>query len=122
MEWVNDHRLLYFRLVAREGSVAARERRASACTQSTDSEYLADQTAADLTGEPDGLANALEKLQFGAERLPSHAEPATASLFIVSPLAGRSSLLNPSRRSRNPTGGWQSAVSCQDIAPCAADS
>jgi len=56
-------------------------------------EYLADQTAARLTGEPEGLARALEKLQFGAERIPSHAEPATASLFIVSPLSGGSSLL-----------------------------
>jgi heat shock protein HtpX len=56
-------------------------------------EYLADQTAARLTGEPEGLARALEKLQFVAEWVPSHAEPATASLFIVSPLSGGSSLL-----------------------------
>jgi heat shock protein HtpX len=57
-------------------------------------EYLADETAARLTGEPGGLASALEKLQLGAERIPSHAEPATASLFIVSPLAGRGSLVS----------------------------
>jgi heat shock protein HtpX len=56
-------------------------------------EYLADETAARLTGEPDGLARALEKLQHGAERIPANVEPATASLFIVSPLAGRGSLL-----------------------------
>jgi len=57
-------------------------------------EYLADETAARLTGEPEGLARALEKLQFVAERISSQAEPATASLFIVSPLAGGSSLLS----------------------------
>lgn len=57
-------------------------------------EYLADETAARLTGEPEGLARALEKLHLGAERIPAHVEPATASLFIVSPLAGRGSLLS----------------------------
>jgi len=57
-------------------------------------EYLADETAARLTGEPEGLARALEKLQFAAERIPSHVEPATASLFIVSPLTGVSGLMN----------------------------
>jgi heat shock protein HtpX len=57
-------------------------------------EYLADETAARLTGEPGGLARALEKLQLGAERIPANVEPATASLFIVSPLAGRGSLVS----------------------------
>lgn len=57
-------------------------------------EYLADETAAHLTGEPEGLARALEKLHRAAERIPAHVEPATASLFIVSPLAGRGSLLS----------------------------
>lgn len=56
-------------------------------------EYLADETAARLTRDPGGLARALDKLQMGAERIPAHVEPATASLFIVSPLAGRGSLL-----------------------------
>lgn len=52
-------------------------------------EYLADETAARLTGDPEGLARALEKLERGAAAIPAHVEPATASLFIVSPLAGR---------------------------------
>jgi heat shock protein HtpX len=57
-------------------------------------EYLADETAARLTGEPEMLARALEKLQRAAERVPSHMEPATASLAIVSPFAGRKTLLS----------------------------
>src|SRR6267378_3484086 len=57
-------------------------------------EYLADQSGAGLSGDPEGLARALEKLQAGASRLPSHADPATASLFIVNPLAGRGGILS----------------------------
>jgi heat shock protein HtpX len=57
-------------------------------------EYLADETGARLTGDPEALARALEKLQRGVERIPAHVEPATASLFIVSPLAGGRSLLS----------------------------
>lgn len=57
-------------------------------------EYLADETAARLTGEPDALASALEKLHRGAVMIPSEAEPATASLFIVSPFAGQAGLLS----------------------------
>lgn len=56
-------------------------------------EYLADETAARLTGDPEGLARALELLHLGAARVPANVEPATASLFIVSPLAGAGSLL-----------------------------
>jgi heat shock protein HtpX len=57
-------------------------------------EYLADETAARLTGDPEGLARALEKLHTVAQRVPAHVEPATASLFIVSPLTGGRSLLS----------------------------
>lgn len=58
-------------------------------------EYLADETAARVTGDPEALARALEKLHLGAQRIPVEAmQPATASLFIVSPLAGAGSLLN----------------------------
>ncbi|GAB4290725.1 MAG: zinc metalloprotease HtpX [Myxococcota bacterium] len=53
-------------------------------------EYLADETAARLTGNPDGLANALDKLDRGISMLSSGDEgnPAYASLFIVNPLSG----------------------------------
>jgi heat shock protein HtpX len=51
-------------------------------------EYLADETGARLTGDPLALASALEKLHGAAQALPARPEPATASLFIVNPLAG----------------------------------
>jgi heat shock protein HtpX len=55
-------------------------------------EYLADETAARLTGEPEALASALARLSASAERLPGDVEPATASLFIVNPFAGAEGL------------------------------
>ncbi|MFO0552625.1 MAG: zinc metalloprotease HtpX [Polyangiaceae bacterium] len=51
-------------------------------------EYLADESGARISGDPEALARALEKLEYGAERVPSWASPATASLFIVNPFAG----------------------------------
>ena len=51
-------------------------------------EYVADATAARLTGDPEALATALERLAFAADRLPARVEPATASLYIVNPLTG----------------------------------
>jgi heat shock protein HtpX len=54
-------------------------------------EYEADASGARLVGHPDGLANALRKLQSAAESIPMRsADPATAHLFIVNPLSGRS--------------------------------
>jgi heat shock protein HtpX len=54
-------------------------------------EYQADASGARLVGYPDGLIAALRKLQSAAERIPMRsADPATAHLFIVSPLSGRS--------------------------------
>jgi heat shock protein HtpX len=51
-------------------------------------EFEADASAARLVGDGEPLARALEKLEIAARRLPMHASPATAHLFIVSPLAG----------------------------------
>ncbi len=56
-------------------------------------EYLADETGARLTHNPDSLARALEKLSLGTQRIPMDASPATAHMFIVNPLAG-GSLMN----------------------------
>jgi heat shock protein HtpX len=54
-------------------------------------EYGADTSGARLTRDPEGLAQALERLEAGAQRRPyEHAGPATAHLFIVNPLRGRS--------------------------------
>jgi heat shock protein HtpX len=53
-------------------------------------EYQADATGASIAGKPWGLAKALEKLQMAQEVAPMDASPATAHLFIVNPLSGRS--------------------------------
>jgi heat shock protein HtpX len=53
-------------------------------------EYKADATAAEVTGTPYGLAHALEKLGKATQRIPMEANPSTAHMFIVNPLAGRS--------------------------------
>lgn len=50
-------------------------------------EYGADETGARLTGNPHGLASALEKLDAAVRANPlPHVNPATAHLFIVNPL------------------------------------
>jgi heat shock protein HtpX len=51
-------------------------------------EFEADAAAARLLGEGDSLARSLEKLELGVRALPMNANPATAHLFIVSPLTG----------------------------------
>ena len=51
-------------------------------------EYLADATGARLTGNPEGLASALEKLGAASKRLHMKANPSTAHMFIVNPLSG----------------------------------
>lgn len=52
-------------------------------------EYEADASAARLLGTGEPLARALEKLEAGAQRIPSHVNPAEASAYIVNPLSGR---------------------------------
>ena len=53
-------------------------------------EYQADATGAQIAGKTWGLAKALEKLQMAQQVIPMNASPATAHLFIVNPLTGRS--------------------------------
>ena len=57
-------------------------------------EYLADETGARLSKNPQGLARALEKLSLASKRIPLEAGPATARstahMFIVNPLSGKS--------------------------------
>ena len=55
-------------------------------------EYAADATGARTSGDPLGLALALEKLGAAAERIPLDASPQTSHLFIVKPFSGRSLL------------------------------
>lgn len=53
-------------------------------------EYLADATAASITGNPNGLASALSKLGgFSRSQAQVNASPATAHMFIVNPLTGK---------------------------------
>jgi heat shock protein HtpX len=53
-------------------------------------EYQADATGARIAGKTWGLSKALEKLQMAQQVIPMQANPATAHLFIVNPLSGRS--------------------------------
>ncbi|MEQ1947649.1 MAG: zinc metalloprotease HtpX [Bryobacteraceae bacterium] len=54
-------------------------------------EFSADAAAAKYTGTPDGLINALQKLEMGVERIPmTDANPATAHMFILNPFGGAS--------------------------------
>ncbi len=59
-------------------------------------EFQADAGGAKLCGNPLWLANALRKLHAGTARIPLDANPATAHMFIVSPLS---------------SGGWTSLFS-----------
>ena len=52
-------------------------------------EYQADASGAQLTGSPDGLAKALEKLAAGNSRIPLPVNNAQANMFIVAPLTGQ---------------------------------
>jgi heat shock protein HtpX len=56
-------------------------------------EYAADAAAARYTGSPDGLIDALHKLERGIERVPMDASPATAHMFIFPPMLGGMSRL-----------------------------
>jgi heat shock protein HtpX len=51
-------------------------------------EFSADNAAARYTGSPDGLMSALRKLELGVQRVPMHADPATAHMFIFPPVLG----------------------------------
>jgi heat shock protein HtpX len=55
---------------------------------SRQNEFQADRTAADITGKPRGLANALLKLETYAHRIPMQVNPAAAQLAIINPLSG----------------------------------
>jgi heat shock protein HtpX len=52
-------------------------------------EFVADETGARLSGDPRSLANALRKIESGAQQIPIHSgNPATAHLFIINPFSG----------------------------------
>ncbi|MFB3921007.1 MAG: zinc metalloprotease HtpX [Terriglobia bacterium] len=49
-------------------------------------EYEADRTGAEITGNPQGLARALDKIDKYAKRIPLQASPSMAHMFIIQPL------------------------------------
>jgi heat shock protein HtpX len=51
-------------------------------------EFAADAGGAAIVGRPEGLANALRRIEAVARRVPLDANPATAHMFIVKPFAG----------------------------------
>ncbi|MFN7931118.1 MAG: zinc metalloprotease HtpX [Blastocatellia bacterium] len=52
-------------------------------------EFIADETAARLTGDPMALASALRKIEGWSQQVPMQAgSPATAHLFIINPFSG----------------------------------
>lgn len=55
-------------------------------------EYLADETGARISGDPEALARALLKLEEASNLIPAEAVPATASLFIVNPFGALQSV------------------------------
>lgn len=60
-------------------------------------EFGADEGGADISGDPLALASALAKIERGAGVIPNHqaeANPATAHMFIVNPLAGGAGFQN----------------------------
>ena len=52
-------------------------------------EYEADRGGAEICGRPMSLANALLKLERGAQMMPMQVNPATAHMYIVNPLSGQ---------------------------------
>ncbi len=52
-------------------------------------EFAADRGGAEIAGRPEGLAQALQKIEAAVQRKPLPANPATAHMFIVKPFAGR---------------------------------
>jgi heat shock protein HtpX len=51
-------------------------------------EFGADATAAKYTGNPDGLSNALRKLESWSKQIPMHSSPAMSHMYIVKPTFG----------------------------------
>ena len=50
-------------------------------------EFLADAGGAKIAGSPQGLMNALRKLEMGSKQIPLDANPATAHMFIIKPFS-----------------------------------
>jgi heat shock protein HtpX len=49
-------------------------------------EFSADESGAQIAGGPQGLINALKKLEIANHQIPMNVNPATSHMFIVMPL------------------------------------
>jgi heat shock protein HtpX len=52
-------------------------------------EFEADRSGAELLGDGEPLARALEKIDAYAKQVPMDVDPAEATAYIINPLAGR---------------------------------
>jgi heat shock protein HtpX len=66
-------------------------------------EYEADRGGAELLGEGEPLARALEKIDAHAQQVPMHVNPAQENAFIISPFVGRKSQFANLFRTHPPT-------------------
>ena len=67
-------------------------------------EYMADESAGRLTGDPLALASALKKIEYYAEhRMMPEATPATSHMFIINPFAGSGAWLTSLFSTHPPT-------------------
>ena len=66
-------------------------------------EYAADARGAMLCGSPEGLINALKKLEVGNRQIPMQVNPAQRQMFIVMPFSGRAQGLADLFRTHPPT-------------------
>lgn len=51
-------------------------------------EYLADETGARISGKPQSLASALQKIEHHAKQVPMKVNPSAAPMFIINPFSG----------------------------------
>jgi heat shock protein HtpX len=66
-------------------------------------EYEADRSGAELLGDGESLAQALEKIEAYAKRVPMDIDPAQATAYIINPLTGRKVSFANLFRSHPPT-------------------
>ncbi len=80
-------------------------------------EYEADRGAAELLGQGEPLARALEKIESSVQRVPMHVNPAQENAFIISPFAGRKSQFATLFRTHPPTAERVARLRAMDTVP-----
>jgi heat shock protein HtpX len=80
-------------------------------------EYEADRGAAELLGQGEPLARALEKIESSAKRVPMHVNPAQENAFIISPFAGQKSQFANLFRTHPPTAERVARLRAMDTVP-----